>query len=142
MQEAAGQKQALGIINEEIGRRAGRMLGVAAIDESRVSCLTGDTSTFDLVNAISHVLGIPPCVFVAESLPEAIRMAGLRAKFAAGQTEQENDTTEALITSAKRRIRNVRTAAKSIPKSHTAAIRSPHGTAAQGNGGGTGPRRR
>lgn len=144
MTEAARRKTVMGLINEEIGRLVGKELDTAAVDESRVSrCLTGDTATFELVEAISVVLKMPPPVFVANSIAEALAMAGVRATSGGGKTEQEKaPADDAKISSAKRRIAKVRSEAKSVAARHRDPVGSPHGVASRRDDGSAEARRR
>jgi hypothetical protein len=132
MREAAKKKQEHGLINEEIGRRAGVRLDVPAIDESRVSrCLTGDTSTFDLVEAISDVLGIPSPVVIADSLTEARELAAIRASY----------EKAARLAAGHSGIAKVRGLARAVAKRHTDELASTHGTGVERPGGGANARR-
>lgn len=145
MDDAAESKRRLGLINEEIGRRAGAILGSDPIDESRVSrCLTGETATFELVESISQVLAIPVCVIVAESRAEALTLLGARATFAAGHTEPKKDEMATKVTAARERIMSLRrkAASISIANRHGGAVGSTHGHAAGRNGDGPDSRRK
>ena len=73
---ASAAKRDRGLVNEQIAEKVAPLLDLESIDVSRVTrCLNGSTATIPLMDAISTVLGIPPPVYVAQTVDEAAALS-------------------------------------------------------------------
>lgn len=117
---AAAQKRERGLINAQITERARVDLGLATLDESRISrCMTGDVSPVQLLQAISRVLGIPSPVFLPSTMAEARQIAALSAEISAADQLASLDT----------RIEAMESEISRLPKRQTAPVVSRDGGA-------------
>ena len=61
-----------GMLQSEIAERCGRLLPSVPSISAVSRCLSGETTTVELCQALSIVLGVPPPVFIASSKHEAV----------------------------------------------------------------------